>query len=109
MLARQVGVAASTMRRYEEADDAEADGVLAVLRWLRVVPEDYVAGDAVNGDVLPDDGHGYIRVDMELVAAASGDGSGRATERRRTTIQRLVAVAQGSGNTIRSLTKYSEV
>lgn len=28
-LARQVGVAASTIRRFGEADDAEADGVLA--------------------------------------------------------------------------------
>lgn len=45
-LARQVGVSASTLRRFCEADDAEADGVLAVIRWLGTTPEDYISGDA---------------------------------------------------------------
>ena len=75
-LARQIGVAASTMRRSEEADDAEAEGVLAVLRWLVAVPEHYVAGDAVKGQLLPASGQGYIRVDMELIAAANGEPNG---------------------------------
>ena len=44
-LARQVGVAASTIRRFGEAEDAEADGVLALVIWLGAAPEDYVRGD----------------------------------------------------------------
>jgi len=107
-LAREVGVAASTIRRFGEADDAEADGVLAAVRWLGAAPEDYVAGDAVRGQRLRPDGSGYVRVDMELVAIAKGDPSdvgGRA----RTSIQRLVEVAQRSRRPVASLTRLSEV
>jgi hypothetical protein len=32
-LAREVGVGASTIRRFRTADDAEADGVLALVAW----------------------------------------------------------------------------
>jgi hypothetical protein len=37
-LSTQVGVAVSTIRRFEHAADAEADGVLAVVGWLGVAP-----------------------------------------------------------------------
>ena len=107
-LARQIGVAASTMRRYETADDAEADGVLAVLRWLGTAPEHYITGGAVKGQLLPAGEQGYIRVDMELIAVASGDPNG-ASGRTRTSIQHLVEVAQRSGRPVASLTRFSEV
>lgn len=107
-LARRVGVAASTIRRFGDADDAEADGVLALVRWLGVAPEDYVAGDSVTGKRLPPADGGYVRVDMESVAVADDDPSG-AAGRSRTSIQNLVAVAQRSGRPVASLTRRSEV
>lgn len=107
-LARQVGVAASTIRRFGEADDAEADGVLALIRWLGVTPEDYVRGDSVRGDPLRGGGDGYVRVDMELVARAKGDPRG-ARGRTRSSIQNLVLVAQCSGQPVAALTFFSEV
>ena len=107
-LADQVGVAASTVRRFAEAEDAEADGVLALVRWLGTVPEDYVAGGAVRGVQLPVGDGGYIRVDMELVAMANGDPDG-AKGRVRTSIQKLVAAAQRSRQPVSSLTRFSEV
>ena len=107
-LADEVGVAASTVRRFAEAEDAEADGVLALVRWLGTVPEDYVAGSAVGGNHLPCGDGGYVRVDMELVAMANGDPDG-AKGRVRTSIQRLVAAAQRSRQTVSSLTRFSEV
>ena len=107
-LARVVGVATSTIRRFGEADDAEADGVLALIRWLGVAPEDYVNSASVKGKRLrpPDDG--YVRVDMELFAKANGDSRG-AHGRTRTSIQRLVAVSQHSGQPVASLTRLSDV
>lgn len=107
-LARQVGVAASTMRRFEDADDAEADGVLAVLAWLESAPEDYIAGDAVPAVRLADVAGGQVRVDMELVASALGDRGG-AKGRTRTSIQRLTLIAQRSGRPVASLTRISQV
>jgi len=107
-LALQVGVAASTVRRLSQADDAEADGVLALVRWLGSAPEDFVPGGSVKGKRLRRAGEGYVRVDMELVAAASGDHRG-ANGRTRTSIQRLVEVAQRSGLPIEALTRFSEV
>lgn len=107
-LGRELGVAAATIRRLAEADDAEADGVLAVIRWLDAVPEDYVDGSVVEGARLPAAGAGFVRVDWDLLAAASGDERG-AAGRTRTTIQILTATAQRSGRTIASLTRVSEV
>ena len=107
-LARQIGVAASTLRRYEVADDAEADGVLAVVRWLGAAPEDYVTGGAVRGQLLPVSEGGFIRVDMELIAVASGERNG-ARGRTRTSIQKLVEVAQHSGEPVASLTRIANV
>lgn len=107
-LARQVEVAPSTIRRFAEAENAEADGVLALIRWLGVAPEDYVRGDLVTGKRLPADDAGHVRVDMELVARATGD-SGGPRGRSRTTIQNLVEVAQHSGQSVASLTRLSDV
>ena len=107
-LAREVGVASSTIRRFSMADDAEADGVLALVRWLHAAPEDYIDGGTVRGDRLWSADDGYVRVDMELVAEAVGDQGG-ARGRTRTTIQRLVEAAQQSGRPVASLTRLSEV
>lgn len=106
-LARQVGVAASTIRRFGEADDAEADGVLALVRWMGVAPEAYVIGGSVRGSQLCCADDCYVRVDMELVAQASGELRG-SQGRTRTSIQNLVVVAQRSGQPVASLTRSSE-
>lgn len=107
-LAREVGVATSTIRRFGTADDAEADGVLALVRWLGVAPEDYVSSKVVTGERLHPPGDGYVRVDMELIAMAKGDRRG-ASGRTRTTVQDLVEVALGAGQPIASLTRLSDV
>jgi hypothetical protein len=107
-LAGHVGVSASTMRRFAEADDAEADGVLAVLAWLGTAPEDFIAGGAVPGVRLAKATGGHVRVDMELVARALGE-AGNAKGRTRTSIQRLAAVAQESQRPVASLTRLSPV
>ncbi len=111
-LSRQVGVAPSTIRRLGRADDAEADGVLALIRWLGATPEDHVVGGSVQGSPLTSpltssSGEGQIRVDMELVAEAAGDRRG-ARGRTRTTIQRLVDVAERAERPIATLTRFSE-
>ncbi len=107
-LARQIGVSASTLRRFGQADDAEADGVLAVLRWLNVAPETYIRANSVEEVRLHPTGGGVVRVDMELVAEASDD-SRRRPRRTRTSIQNLVRVAQRSERSVASLTRLSEV
>jgi hypothetical protein len=107
-LSRQIGVAPSTIRRFATADDAEADGVLAALQWLGAVPERYVAGGNVEGIRLPPISDGHVRVDMQLVAEADGDPRGPGT-RTRTTIQRLTATAERSGQPIASLTRLTEI
>ena len=71
-LSAYVGVSASTIRRFGVADDAEADGVLAMVRWLGVAPEDFVRGGAVRGHRLPTESAGFVRVDMGAVARAAG-------------------------------------
>lgn len=106
-LARQVGVAASTIRRFADADDAEADGVLALLSWLGDAPEDHVPGGVVSGQRLPTGETGFVRVDMELVAIANNESRG-ARGRTRTTMQHLVQVAQRSGRPVASLTRVSQ-
>lgn len=111
-LGREVGVAPSTIRRFGTADNAEADGVLAVVRWLGVPPEHFVSGAAVSGRRLPsgegDAGERFVRVDMQLVAEARGD-TGGARGRTRTTIQDLVAAAQSSGAPVAALTRLTEI
>ncbi len=108
-LSREVGVSTSTIRRFETADDAEADGVLVLVRWLEQNPESFLSHGppgregTPSGMLLPD-GAGIVRVDMELVANAAGD-TGGARGRTRTTIQRLVAAAHRSGQPIAALTR----
>lgn len=105
-LARQVGVAASTIRRFRTAENAEADGVLALVRWLGVAPEAYVAGSSLPGDRLDSGGMGHVRVDMDLVAEVTPEAE-VSRGRTRTTIQHLVAVAGTSQRTVASLTRLS--
>ncbi|MEO1056072.1 MAG: hypothetical protein AAFY28_04080 [Actinomycetota bacterium] len=102
-LARHVGVSASTLRRFESADDAEADGVLALISWLGTSPEQFIINTSVRGRRLPTIESGFVRVDMKRVTAAHGVPT--STEgRTRTTIQRLVAVAQAAHRPVADLT-----
>lgn len=103
-LASEVGVAASTIRRFRTADDAEADGVLALIAWTGDTPEQFIADSQVSGSELPPPGTGQIRVDLDLVVVAA---SGRRTA-TRTTIQRLAIAAQASGRAVASLTRWSQ-
>lgn len=103
--ARQLGVSASTLRRFGAADDAEADGVPAAVRWLGVAPEAYVVGMSGEGVLLPAGGDGFVRVDMALVAEAMGERDARG--RTRTTIQSLVAAARRSQQPIATLSRLS--
>jgi len=100
-LGREVGVAATTIRGFERAVDAEADGVLALIRWLGVVPEQFVAGTQVVGEPLSPAGKGMVRVDMARVSATGRLGG-------RTTIQRLVTKAQTDGRPVASFTRESD-
>ena len=105
-ISKEVSVATSTIRRFATADDAEADGVLALVGWLGVAPEEFVRDSKVAGEPLPAANDGVIRVDMGLVAALPRN-MGRQRVGTRTTIQRLTTVAQESGMTIASLTRRS--
>ena len=107
-VASDTGVALSTIRRYRVADDAEADGVLAVLCWLRAVPEAFIDEASTTGQPLQRTSSGHIRVDMEQVARVTGDQAG-GRRRTRTTIQRLVRSAQLADRSVASLTRISEV
>lgn len=107
-LSREVGVAVSTIRRFATASDAEADGVLALIGWLGVPPEQFVANSQVVGVTLPPAGDGMIRVDMERVAESPTQPR-RNRPVSRTTIQRLVAAAQASQVPIASLTRWSPI
>ncbi len=100
-LARHVGVSASTIRRFESADDAEADGVLTLIAWLDAIPEDYIPNSCVRGRRLPTVDDGVARVDMERVATTRGD----VKRGQRTTIQRLAEVAQRSRRPIAELSR----
>lgn len=106
-LAREVSVAASTIRRFAEATDAEADGVLALVRWLGAAPEDFMPEGVVTGAPLPAVGAGIVRVDMALVEAAEPGGRSRGT-RTRTTIQHLAAMAQASGRPVAIFTQLRD-
>lgn len=101
-LSREVGVSVSTIRRYQDADDAEADGVLALVRWLGSAPEDYIDG-AHNGDRLGDEG--FVRVDTRRIAAAVDNPA--IAKRSRLTIQGLTAAALQAGVSVASLTRQS--
>lgn len=103
--ASQAGVSASTIRRFGTADDAEADGVLALVAWLGNPPEQFIVGSTIEGTPLPPVGSGQIRVDLSRLDEP-GTRSRIAT---RTTIQRLTAAATAAGCSIASLTRWSEV
>lgn len=105
-LSKQVGVAASTIRRFSTASDAEADGVLALVAWLGVAPEQFVVNSTATGVLLPPAGDGVIRVDMALVAPLL-EGPRQTRPGTRTTIQRLVAAAQAAEVSVASLTRWS--
>ena len=64
-LGRAVGVSPSTIRPFRNASDAEADGVLALVRWLGTAPELFVEG--TKGLPLAPSGQGMVRVNMELI------------------------------------------
>ena len=106
-LSREIGVAASTIRRFSCAVDAEADGVLATLQWLGAVPEEYMPDSNLTGTRLQPASDGHVRVDMQMVAEANGDSRG-AKGRTRTTIQNLAAIAERSGRPIASLTHLTD-
>jgi hypothetical protein len=107
-LSRQIGVASSTIRRFADAIDAEADGVLAALQWLDAVPEHYISDSNVSGTRLQPASAGHVRVDMQLIAQANTDPRG-ANGRTRTTIQNLAAAAERSGQPIASLTRRTNI
>lgn len=102
----------------EVADDAEADGVLALIRWLEAAPEAFIVSSRPGADDQPITSHapglllpaesGYVRVDMDRVSAADGTGQ-TAGGRTRTTIQRLVQAALRSGQPVAAFTRLSEV
>lgn len=105
-LAVSVGVSASTIRRYRHASDAEADGVLALIRWLEAAPEDFVTGGMIERAKLPTAGHGFVRVDMDQVRAASSNVQS-SRKGSRTTIQRLVEVSARSDRPVVAFTRLS--
>jgi hypothetical protein len=102
----QVGVAASTIRHFESAGDAEADGVLAVVGWLGVAPEEFIDGGVVAGEPLPPANGGFVRVDRARLSEVAGVRR-TAPSKGRTTIQRLAMVARDSGQTVASLTRWT--
>ncbi len=108
-LAREVGVSASTIRRYQHADDAEADGVLALVRWLGCSPEEFIQDNIVDGEALDPSGEGYVRVDMQQVKELDVGVVGRSPQATRTSIQRLVEVAQRAGQPVTTLTRISKI
>jgi len=103
-LSREVEVAASTIRRYAEADDAEADGVLTLISWTGVAPEVFVTDGSVEGSPLAEFFDGVVRVDMDLVRATPG-GEAIGPSRTRTTIQHLVEIANSGGRPVASITR----
>ena len=107
-LSRHVGVSASTIRRYSQANDAEADGVLILIQWLATAPEDYITGNSMAPQKLAPPGDGPVRVDMNLVADATQDPRG-VDGRTRTTIQRLVRAAQDTNQSVASLTRTTDI
>lgn len=105
-LSREVGVAASTIRRFAAAADAEADGVLMVTRWLGTAPETFVPGGSLSGDQLPPDG--VVRVDMNELRQTAAGADIKPT-RTRTTIQQLAQIAAAERRSIASLTRTSAI
>jgi hypothetical protein len=110
-LGRQVGVAPSTIRRFEHAVDAEADGVLALFSWCGVAPEEFVVNGPNVGQTLPPASGGMVRADVALMNTFKPDRGTRPARPRvgdRISIQRLVEVAVANDRPIASLTRVTE-
>jgi hypothetical protein len=102
-LSNEVRVAATTIRRFSTASDAEADGVLAVVRWLGVAPEVFICDSRVEGEGLAAPSDGMVRVDLAAVNDADDDH--RNAQQQRTTIQRVARVAQHTKRSVASFTR----
>ena len=85
----------------------EADGVLALVRWLDVPPDDCVSPTPRTGDRLAQHGDGMVRADTDAMRADASVGPARSPAGQRTSIQRLTRTAIESGRTIASLTRWS--
>jgi hypothetical protein len=107
-VSQQVGVAVSTIRRFAIAADAEANGALALVRWLGVAPEEFMNEGSIPGLPLPPANGGFIRVDNARIAEVSRIPGG-ATGIGRTSIQRLAKTAQAAGRPIVSFTRWSPI
>lgn len=103
-LSEQVGVSTTTIRRYREAKDAEADGVLALLRWLNVEPEHFTNSNQ-RGQKLPSVSAEIVRVDTAKIAAAVDQPA--IAKRSRRTIQQLVDDGTRSELPIAALTRLA--
>jgi hypothetical protein len=107
-VSRQVGVAASTIRRFSHADDAEADGVLTLISWLGIAPEEFIDGELARQERLASLDGGMVRADLNLInELLIGDRSQRLESRM--TIQRLTTLAQSHSRTVASLTRWSPI
>src|SRR5262245_35803103 len=71
-VARQAGVSVSTIGRMAHADDVEADGMLALARWLKLAPECFLRGAVGPAPATfgAGDGPGMRRVDTRALHAA---------------------------------------
>ncbi|MDQ3781992.1 MAG: hypothetical protein M3349_03525 [Actinomycetota bacterium] len=74
VVAREIGVSASTIRRTRIADDLEADGMLQMVRWLGLAPESF-ARDRKPADPVALTGAlraapGILRADTRAMHAA---------------------------------------
>jgi hypothetical protein len=52
-VSKKIGVAASTIRRLEKGGPMETDGILAMLRWVEKVPEDFIQGAKATSSAGP--------------------------------------------------------
>jgi transcriptional regulator with XRE-family HTH domain len=100
-LARATGVAASTIRRFAHGNPAatEADGVLQLVRWLGVAPDDFVRPAVRRRGSLLDSSAPKVRADATALGLPPGS---------RTTIANLAAVAAARGVPIASLTRGAD-
>jgi hypothetical protein len=95
VVARKIGVSASTLRGLGTRRAVEGDGVLQILRWLGRTPESFLPGGGALSVVaapLPPVTKGVLRFDARALHAAL---DARRTERRLT--WKEVAAAVGGG------------
>lgn len=130
-LAEAVGVSASAMARAANGGTMEADGVLAMVRWLGVAPERFIrpvvrdrptapltsSAAMVRADPVAmrraldrrrlERGLSWVAVTEELGPLHSGAALAGLREGGRTTIATLAAVAVWLGVPIANLTRES--